>query len=599
MDPKELPELVLDFRRVGAAQLLQDLRQSEVLATVGANGGEDDGDDEGPSRGTKRRRPPPMTKDERQWLRNEEPQLRRLTRSKDPTKLGFLFGLRLMQLPEELRQRILAFVLQPRFFHEMAPNPYRDLINGQTLRRGLVMQEVRIRQAAFDSLLRVASRNLALHSLYDTLRAMTVARSTYRQWLGRPAPPLQVHGQTFPGPRFAPEDLGRFAPRLPPFQQLDPGDGSWYRSFLADTAVHWYLGEFFRRRWAVSLETEDLVMGYDAHDDPNIDDTDVSLTLEQDWSNNPDGMQAWIPGLAGMRFPDRGMVEPPEFFVVDRTEQTLRWLPSPVSDPPDTEPSSLRQLSERRLYTLFSVFMARMLLHAKLVRIPSVMWDESRNPTYQPTGFGHHPSLRMELRINNQTRRGGSWYLLFDAPLRAVPVGVEPEARPPLGYSLGNAPVLRKYSMVTLMGVRLLDGQNTSEALSRWARSNNLSKSGLKLLGVFVFQKDKITIWLPPTADADWFRRATTLEGGQGAFQGIYLNDPPNTRPKAISRTRTSRHKIDQRIGFTQLQFVGPPHQQTPDWVREVAPPPGREDPEEDSSDVEMAGRALSTAVSL
>lgn len=560
MDAEILAQLAKDVRRMGAAFLLhQHGMVSQRFANhplwVGANGEEEEEE----RRGLKRSRPEP-TPEERQALAALAPQWKRLAASaQDDPEFGQRVIEVLVQFPSEIWVRILQFLLQfrlpPRFptvwrttVGDLAHKTSEDITMMSA--RDWVNDQVLIMNGAFKSLV---VHSLRLHNtadarrdpdkdtyqeIYRELLSVNFRLRMYRAWLARDGYPLVVRedgvdpftgrllpGDRYPGPRFSDAELKDLFSQLPLVLRLH-WRPLWYEHYVADVAMHWYIGAIARTQWRRGLA------------DP-MKPPDVAGNLTG--SDTIWGGANLDPRVEFGFGPDVGE----ERALVNMGAQDV-WL-------------NLDGFRSKRLVTE-NVFqrMARQMYLTSLIRVPSILWDREKYPQASAIvgGYLHQPYLKRKTTFDFGDDARAP-FLVFDPPLRAH----KPGARGPFGFSLLHRPLVQKAELLALARCRLLSMLNAGHGLGRWLRSVVLEQSTLALVSLTrPVRKDAkpLRIYLPPRLAADVF-----AEGGRHTLLGngvvLVVGEEGAQGSPALIRNRAG-DPLDEYMGYKSaiVVMVGP-----------------------------------------
>ena len=514
------PALSLEFLRLGAAVLIQDMERYEKNFSlsgaplfIGANG---NGKGEGKGNSKKRRR----GSVDKEWLAGLQPQLKRLARNEKPESIALKIARNMLHLPNELLQPTIEYLLRPIFPEQQGPV---QTIVSRSGRMGVAMKEYQLRKTAYIFLLDLTNKNRELKVLATILSSNYTRRRLYTWWFRKPTAPLWVGEDRYPGPAFSELQVKKYAIALPVGAGEHEG---WYNHFLANVMFHWHLSELAREVWSAGLQKRRPDEYTSWPGAPSLWYRYPIMTLAMSRTHRTTGLGLFggallqMGGNLAVEFAAGHNLQIPKIIdkVIDiiglergpmpQTQEQIDWHSYLHDDDDDTypqggpRPKSLFEQAAEKLRRQYVILMARVMFRVTVVRMPTILWDlkkyDARGGSRWQRMFGSvsHRQTRIEWSLPGHFGP----YLLFDEPLRAY----NPSSSDgPWVFDLVEQPSFDKGGWFYIQNMRFLSLTNAERGISRWIRANRLEKHNhIKLLHVMRPRNRRLRIYLPNRQDA-------------------------------------------------------------------------------------------------
>ncbi len=594
---KVLSALSLQFLRLGAAALIQDMERYEKnslssgapLLFIGANGKKKGKEKEN----NKKRRRDSVDKE---WLKEMQPQLKRLSKKEQPESIALKIARNMLLLPPEIMEMTIDYMLRPIFPEQAGPVQEKyDRLH----RMGAAMKEYYLRKTAYIFLLDLTNKNREFGILARILSSNYTRKRTYAWWLQKQTAPLWVGKDRYAGPAFSATQAREYAQGLPPGFGEDLG---WYTHFLANALFHWHFSELAREVWSAGLQGHDLDK-YTAWPGARniLRKHRLSLGIKKDrmtegWPSDAratadigmgGGLEVlfWADDFGGKPISVRGLKKRPTH--PPQTPEQIAWVNAwaPSGSYPEGgtfRTPSLFEQAEYKLRRQYVIQLGIVLSEVTLLRIPTILWDLKKYGAHAYQNLA--PIARLhQTWIHFTYPKHVSPYILFDEPLRAY----NPDTSAgPWVFDLPQQPAFNKEGDLKLRNIRILSLTNIEHGVSRWIRAHRLESSSITMTHVLRPQTGNYMgrprLYLPAREDSHEFVKHKERLNGLVVVKGHGWEEP-------LLNVLTGK-QVEMPISNFEvsLRFVSPP----PAWLASVRSP-GKlddDDDDDDSDDSEDGG---------
>ena len=582
---KVLSALSLQFLRLGAAALIQDMEEYEKNSLssgaplfIGANGKK-----KGKEKDKKRGR----GSVDKEWLKEMQPQLKRLSKKEQPESIALKIARNMLLLPEEIIEIAMEYMLRPIFPEQQGSV---QTIVSRSNRMGVAMKEYQLRKAAYHALLDLTNKNRELKLIARILRGSGTRKRTYAWWLQKQTAPLWVGKDRYAGPAFSATQAREYAQGLPLGFGEDLG---WYTHFLANALFHWHFSELAREVWSAGLQghkpdkyigwpgarglwkhplhigiTRDLMTeGWSADARATVD-INIGGVIQVDfWAHNFGGKPIAVRGLKKRR------THPPQ--TKKQIEWVEEWEPSgPYPKGGTFRTPSLFEQTGYKLRRQYVIQLSIVLTQVTLLRIPTILWDLEKYGAHAYQNLVPIPRSRYA-NINFTYPKHVSPYILFDEPLRAYNPNT---SSGPWVFDLPHPPAFNKAGDLRLRNIRILNLTNAEHGVSRWIRAHRLESSSMRMTHVLRPQtgnyQGRPRLYLPDRDVARTFSKDEQF--GLAVVKGKGFEEP-------LLNVLTGE-QVEMPISNFEvsLRFMSPPA-----WLAIVRSPVELDDDDDDDDDSE------------
>ncbi len=585
---KVLSALRLEFLRLGAAALIQDMGKYEknfllsgAPLFIGVNG-----NGKGKGNSKKRGRGPP----DKEWLAEVQPQLKRLAGKEKPESIALKIARNMLRLPAELLQPTIEYMLRPIFPEQQGPV---QTVVSRLGRMGAAMKEYQLRKTAYMSWSDLANTNQELGVIATIFSSDYTRRRLYTWWFRKQTAPLWVGNDRYAGPAFSESQAKKYALALP--VGAGEHEEGWYNNFLANVMFHWHLSEMARETWSAGLEGRKpekyiawpgALSFWDNYPrammELGMDRThrisefgrfggaaiDVGGSLRVSFAP---GHNIYIPEIIDEVTAIRGLARRPQPQTQEQSNWYGRWHYGDETYPlGGLRPKSLLEQAEEKLRRQYVILIARIMFQVTVLRMPTILWDFKKYDSARRSDTYTLHQTQIKYSLPGQFAP----YFLFDAPLRAYNPS---NSSGPWVFDLVERPMFEKRGHLFLQNLRFLSLTNAQRGISRWIRAHKLERSHIKLLHVMRPRNRLARLYLPDRQDA------------RDLVKSVKHRTSTTTRFEVKRQSGYSEPLLDVTTGKPiaksdiRFRFASPP----PAWLSIVRSPgdPVNDDDDDDNVD--------------